>query len=87
MVLSWVGGCYLGDSPPHCAGGRSPPLPCHSPLSFPGAHFPHPPPSTQVPERPLEEGDCDPEEPERRWVRYHPTLRGFEDPPPWVILH
>lgn len=57
--------------------------PCfYSPLPFPGAHLPVPPPSAQVLQRPLEDGGCDPEEPERRWVRYHPAWGGFGDPHP-----
>lgn len=65
VVLSGVGGCYLGDNPCNGLGVRDPPL-CHSPLPFPSAHLPVPPPSAQVLERPLEDGGCDPEEPERR---------------------
>lgn len=66
VVLSGVGGCYLGDNSCNGLGLRTPL--CRSPLPFPSAHLPLPPPSVQVLERPLEDGGCDPEEPERRWV-------------------
>lgn len=42
VVLSRVGGCYLGDSPLHCAGGESPPtIPQPPPLPW-GSSSPSP---------------------------------------------
>lgn len=68
--------------PPECRGWEPPPLGA----PFPGLTPPVPSPSTQVLERPLEEGGCDPEEPERRWVQGHPVpsqllVEGSREPP------
>lgn len=53
---------------------------------IPRAHPPVPSPSMQVLERPLEEGGCDPEEPEQRWVQGRPVpsqllVEGSREPP------
>lgn len=75
-----------------------PPSPGFVLLSVGGGSLPHgdphsqgsppvPSPSVQVLERPLEEGGCDPEEPERRWVQGRPVpsqllVKGSREPPP-----
>lgn len=74
-----------------------PPSPGFVLLSVGGGSLPHgdphsqgsppvPSPSVQVLERPLEEGGCDPEEPERRWVQGRPVpsqllVEGSREPP------